>query len=202
MPLGQDLVSFLSSHQTLQTFIVHHRIGAQEIKFYSSTFADLAESRAAQGLPPLSIFSNHSKRDYGYCYGACSRGRNVLFAFPHVPEKRSLVPTVSCGLSSIPSALAMGPMDIVAVYLDVDFNISLKDVVALLQPLQLAFDAVREFVLYVPRGRDIVLRVGVPTRPQWSLDVLILLPFSQGQSVPHRTCYVVPRDHYPGFSLD
>ena len=57
----------------------------------------------------------------------------------------------------------MGPMDMVAVYLDVDFTISLKDVVALLQPLQLAFDAVREFVLYVPRGRDVVLTVGAPT---------------------------------------
>lgn len=87
----------------------------------------------------------------------------MLFAFPHVSEKPSLVPTVSCSLSSIPPALAMGPMDMVAVYLDVDFTISLKDVVALLQPLQLAFDAVREFVLYVPRGRDVVLTVGAPT---------------------------------------
>lgn len=83
----------------------------------------------------------------------------MLFAFPHVPEKPSLVQTVSCGLFSVRPALEMGPMDIVAVYLNVDFTISLKDVVALLQPLQLAFDAVREFIIYVPRGRDIVLRV-------------------------------------------
>ena len=57
----------------------------------------------------------------------------------------------------------MGTMDIVAVYLNVDFTISLKLIVALLQPLQLAFDAVREFIIYVPRGRDIVLRVRFPT---------------------------------------
>ena len=164
MPLGTDLIKFLSSHQTLQTFIIHHRIGTREIKSYSSTFADLAESRAAHKLPPLAIFSNHSERDYGYCYGACSRGRNVLFAFPHVPEELSLVQTVSGGLSSIHSALAMGPMDMVAVYLDVDFTVSLKDIVALLQPLQFVFDAVREFVIYVPRGREIVLRVGSLTR--------------------------------------
>lgn len=88
----------------------------------------------------------------------------MLSAFPHVSEKLSLVQTVSGGLSSVPPALQMGPMDTVAVYFDVDFTISLKDVVALLQPLQLAFDAVREFVIYVPRGRDIVLRVGFLTR--------------------------------------
>jgi len=179
MPLGPDLVRFLSSHQSLQTFIVHHRIGTREIKFYSSTFADLAESRAAHNLPPLSIFSNHSERDYGYCHGACSRGRNVLFAFPHVPEELSLVQTVSCGLSPVRSTLEMGPMDMVAIYLDVDFTISLKDIVALLQPLQLAFDAVREFVIYVPRGREVVLRVGSPTGTQLIIDVLIrvsLLP--------------------------
>lgn len=162
MPLGPDLVRFLSSHQTLQTLIIHHRIGNREIKFYSGTFADLAESRTAQNLPPLSIFSNHSERDYGYCYGACSRGRNVLFAFPHVSEELSLVQDVSCGLSSVRRALEMGPMDMVAVYLNVDFAVSLKDVVALLQPLQLVFDAVREFVIYVPRGREIVLRVCFP----------------------------------------
>lgn len=163
MPLGPDLVNFLSSHQTLQTFVVHHRIGAREIAFYSSTFAHVAESRTAHDLPPLSIFSNHSERDYGYCNGACSRGRNVLFAFPHISEKPSLVQTVSCGLSSVLPALAMGPMDVVAVYLDVDFSVSLKDIVALLQPLQLAFDAVREFILYVPRGPDVVLTVCLPT---------------------------------------
>lgn len=202
MPLGPDLVRFLSSHQTLETFIVHHRIGTREIKFYSSTFADLAESRAAHGLPPLSIFSSHSERDYGYCYGACSRGRNVLFAFPHVSEELSLVQTVSCGLSSIRSALELGPMDMVAVYLDVDFTISLKDIVALLQPLQLAFDAVREFVIYVPRGREVVLRVSSPNGIHLTTDVLICLIFSQGQSTPRRTCYVVPKDHYPGFLLD
>ena len=83
----------------------------------------------------------------------------MLFAFPHVSEKPSLLQTVSWGLSSVRPALEMGPVDIVAVYLNVDFTISLKDIVALLQPLQLAFDAVREFVIYVPRGRDIVLRV-------------------------------------------
>ena len=173
MPLGPDLVRFLSSHQSLQTFIVHHRIGIREIKLYSSTFADLAESRAAQNLPPLSIFSNHSERDYGYCYGACSRGRNVLFAFPHVSEEPSLIQNVSSGLSSIRSALEMGPMDMVAVYLDVDFTISLKDIVALLQPLQLAFDAVREFIIYVPRGREVVLRVC--SFPNKTLDVLIYI---------------------------
>ena len=159
MPLGPDLAGFLSSHQTLQTFVVHHRIGTREIQFYSSTFADLAESRAAHNLPPLSIFSNHSERDYGYCYGACSRGRNVLFAFPHVSEELSLVQTVSGGFSSIRPAMDMGPMDMIAVYLDVDFTVSLKVIVALLQPLQLVFDAVREFVIYVPHGREIVLRV-------------------------------------------
>ena len=162
MPLGPDLVRFLSSHQTLQTFIIHHRIGTHEIKFYSGTFADLAESRTAQNLPPLSIFSNHSERDYGYCYGACSRGRNVLFAFPHISEEPSLVQTVSCGLSSIRCAVEMGPTDMVAIYLDVDFTVSLKVIVALLQPLQLAFDAVREFIIYVPRGREVVLRVRSP----------------------------------------
>ncbi|KAF9654139.1 hypothetical protein BDM02DRAFT_3181977 [Thelephora ganbajun] len=181
MPLGPDLVSFLSSHRTLQAFNIHHRIGTREIKFYSSTFADLAESRAAQKLPPLSIFSNHSERDYGYCYGASSRGRNVLFAFPHASEEPSLIQNVSYALPSIRSALEMGPMDMVALYLDVDFTISLKGIVALLQPLQLVFDAVREFVIYVPRGREIILK---------------------GQSVPRRTCYVVPKDHYPGFLLD
>ena len=199
MPFGTDLVGFLSSHKTLQTFIIHHRIPAREIQSYSNIFADLAESRAARNLPPLSIFSNHSERDYGYSYGACSRGRNVLFAFPHVPEKSSLVQTVSSGLFSISPAFEMRPVDMVAVYLDVDFTITLKDVVALLQPLQLVFDAVREFVVYIPRGRDIVLRVGVPTTIHLSLDVLI---FSQGQSVPRRTCYVLAKDHYPGFSLD
>lgn len=173
MPLGPELVHFLSSHQTLQTFIFHHRIGAREIEFYSNTFADLAESRAAHDLPPLSIFSNHSERDYGYCNGACSRGRNVLFAFPYVSEKLSLVQTVSCGVSSIRPALAMGPMDLVAVYLDVDFTISVKDVVALLHPLRLAFDAVRDFVLYVPRGPDIVLTVSSLERIHSPLDVLI-----------------------------
>lgn len=175
MPLGPDLVKFLSSHQTLQTFIVHHRIGTREIKFYSSTFADLAESRAAHNLPPLSIFSNHSERDYGYCYGACSRGRNVLFAFPHVSEELSLVQSVSGGLSSVRSALELGPMDTVAIYLDVDFTVSLKDIVALLQPLQFVFDAVREFVIYVPRGREIVLRVGSLTGTRLTADVLICL---------------------------
>ena len=160
MPLGPDLVAFLSSHKTLQTFIVHHRIGAREINFYSPIFTDLAESRAEHNLPPLSIFSNHSERDYGHCYGACSRGRNVLFAFPHVSEKPSLVQSVSRSLLSIHPALEMRPMDIVAVYLDVDFFVTLKDVVALLQPLQLAFRAVREFIIYVPLGPDIVLRVG------------------------------------------
>ena len=173
MPLGPDLVGFLASHQTLQTFIIHHRIGTHEIKFYSSTFADLAESRTAHKLPPLAIFSNHSERDYGYCYGACSRGRNVLFAFPHISEELSLVQTVSGGLSSIRPALEMGPMDMVAVYLDVDFTVSLKNIVALLQPLQLVFDAVREFVIYVPRGREIVLRVGSPTGTPLTTDVLI-----------------------------
>jgi hypothetical protein len=202
MPLGPDLVGFLSSHQTLQSFIIHHRIRTREIKFYSSTFADLAESRAAHKLPPLSIFSNHSERDYGYCYSACSRGRNVLFAFPHVSEEPSLVQTVSGGLSSIRSALEMGPTDMVAVYLDVDFTVSLKDIVALLQPLQIAFDAVREFVIYVPRGREIVLRVGSSTGIPLTTDVLICLSCPQGQSLPRRTCYVVPRDHYPGFLLD
>ena len=178
MPLGPDLVRFLSSHQTLQTFIIHHRIGTHEIKFYSSTFADLAESRTAQNLPPLSIFSNHSERDYGYCHGACSRGRNVLFAFPHVPEEFSLVKNVTGGLSSIRCALEMGPMDMVAVYLDVDFTVSLKNIVAFLQPLQLAFDAVREFVIYVPRGREVVLRVRVSNQNQ-EPDVLIcFLPLS------------------------
>jgi hypothetical protein len=176
MPLGPDLVGFLASHHTLQTLIIHHRIGAREIKLYSSTFADLARSRAEYKLPPLSIFSTHSERDYGYCYGACSRGRNVLLAFPHVSEQRTLVQAVSCGFPSIRSALEMGPMDMVAVYLDVDFRVSLKDIVALLEPLQLAFDAVREFVIYVPRGRDIVLRVGSLTRTQLTLDVLILPP--------------------------
>ena len=175
MPLGSDLVSFLSSHQTLQTFIIHHRIGTREIKFYSSTFADLAESRAAHKLPPLAIFSNHSERDYGYCYGACSRGRNVLFAFPHVSEELSLLQAVSGALSPIRSALEMGSMDMVAVYLDVDFTVSLKDIVALLQPLQLAFDAVREFVIYVPRGREIVLRVGSLSGTPLTTDVLICL---------------------------
>jgi hypothetical protein len=92
-----------------------------------------------------------------------------LFAFPHVSEKPSLVQTVSYGLSSVRPALEMGPTDIVAVYLNIDFNVSLKDVVALLQPLQLTFDAVREFVIYVPRGREIVLRVGFLTRTQSTL---------------------------------
>ena len=63
-------------------------------------------------------------------------------------------------------------MDIVAVYLNVDFTVSLKDVVALLQPLQLAFDAVREFVIYVPRGRDIVLRVGFPPPTGTKLNLM------------------------------
>ena len=177
MPLGPDLVRFLSSHQTLRTFTVHHRIGAREIKFYSTAFADLSESRAARKLPPLSIFSTHSERDYGYCYGACSRGRNVLFTFPHVSQELTLLQTVSGSLSSIRSALEMGPMDMVAVYLDVDFTISLKDIVALLQPLQLVFDAVREFVIYVPRGREIVLRVGLLTITQLTTDVLMYLSF-------------------------
>lgn len=204
MPLDPDLVRFLSSHQTLQTFILHHRIGTREIKSYSSAFVELAESRTARFLPPLSVFSTHSERDYGYCYSACSRGRNVLFAFPHVPDQLSLVQDVSCGLPSIRSALEMGPMDLVAVYLDADFTISLKDIVALLQPLQLAFDAVREFVIYVPRGREVVLTVRFPTGPSSTVcpDVLICFPPSQGQSVPRRTCYVVPTDHYPGFLLD
>lgn len=74
----------------------------------------------------------------------------------------------------------MGPMDIVAVYLNVDFTITLKDIVALLQPLQLVFDAVREFVIYVPRGRDIVLRVGFLPRTSLSLDMLILSLFLSG----------------------
>ena len=68
-------------------------------------------------------------------------------------------------------------MDMVAVYLDVDFTISLKDIVALLQPLQLVFDAVREFVIYVPRGREIVLRVGLLTITQLTTDVLMYLSF-------------------------
>lgn len=93
-------------------------------------------------------------------------------------------------------------MDMVAVYLDVDFTISLKDIVALLQPLQLTFDAVREFVIYVPRGREVVLRVGSPTGTQLTIDVLMRFSSSQGQSSPHRTCYVVPKEHYPGFLLD
>ena len=182
MPLGPDLVGFLSAHQTLQSFVLRHRIGTREINFYSATFADLAESRAAHNLPPLSIFSNHSERDYGYCYGACSRGRNVLFAFPHISEKSSLVQTISGGFSSIRPTLEMGPMDTVAVYLDVEFTISLKDIVALLQPLQLAFDTVREFVVYVPGGREIVLRVGSSTRTRLTTDVLICL--SSGTIIP------------------
>lgn len=93
----------------------------------------------------------------------------MLLAFPHISEKPSLVQTVSCGLFAVNPALEMGPMDIVAVYFDVDFTISLKDVVALLQPLQLAFHAVREFVIYVPRGRDIVLRVGFLKETQLTL---------------------------------
>ena len=202
MPLGPDLIGFLSSHQTLQSFVLHHRIGTREIKFYSATFTELAESRAAHNLPSLSIFSNHSERDYGYCYGTCSRGRNVLFAFPHVSEKLSLVQTVSGGFSSVRSTLEMGPMDTVAVYLDVDFTISLKDIVALLQPLRLAFDTVREFVIYIPGGREIVLTVGPPTRTRLTADVLIGLLRRQGQSLPRRTCYVVPKDQYPGFLLD
>lgn len=205
MPLGPDLVGFLSSHKTLQSFVVHHRIGAREIRFYSSIFADLAESRAAHNLPPLSIFSNHSERDYGYCYGACSRGRNVLFAFPHVPERISLVQAVSCSLSSIHPPLEMGSMDLVAVYLDVDFTISLKEIVALLESLQLVFDAVREYIIFVPRGREIVLKVRLLRRTCSTFDKLIFLfspVTSQGQSVPHRTCYIVPKDQYPGFSPD
>ena len=96
----------------------------------------------------------------------------------------------------------MGPVDMVAVYLDVDFTISLKDIVALLQPLQLAFDTVREFVIYVPRGREVVLRVCSFTDKTLDLLICISLPLSQGQSVPRRTCYVVPKEHYPGFLLD
>ena len=126
----------------------------------------------------------------------------MLFAFPHVSEELSLVQTVSGGLSSIRSALEMGSMDMVAVYLDVNFTVSLKDVVALLRLLQLAFDAVREFVIYVPRGREIVLKVGSPTGTPLTTDVLIRLSCHKGQSLPRRTCYVVPRDHYPGFLLD
>ena len=123
----------------------------------------------------------------------------MLFAFPHVSEEPSLVQTVSYGLPSIRSALELGPMDMVAVYLDVNFTVSLKDIVALLQPLQLAFDAVREFVIYVPRGREVVLRVRSLGRNLLTSDVLICLSDSQGQSTPRRTCYVVPKDHYPGF---
>jgi len=126
----------------------------------------------------------------------------VLFAFPHVSEEPSLVQIVSSGLSSIRPALEMGPVDMVAVYLDVDFTISLKDIVALLQPLQLAFDTVREFVIYVPRGREVVLRVCSFTDKTLDLLICISLPLSQGQSVPRRTCYVVPKEHYPGFLLD
>lgn len=126
----------------------------------------------------------------------------MLLTFPHVSGELTLVENVSSGIASIPSALEMGPMDMVAVYLDVDFTVTLKAIVAILQPLQLAFDAVREFVIYVPRGREIVLRVSVPTRSQLALDVLIPLSSSQGQSVPRRTCYVVPKAHYPGFMLD
>ena len=99
----------------------------------------------------------------------------MLFAFPHVSEELSLLQAVSVAFSPIRSALEMGPMDMVAVYLDVDFTVSLKDIVALLQPLQLAFDAVREFVIYVPRGREIVLRVGSLSGTPLTTDVLICL---------------------------
>lgn len=106
----------------------------------------------------------------------------MLFAFPHISEKSSLVQTISGGFSSIRPTLEMGPMDTVAVYLDVEFTISLKDIVALLQPLQLAFDTVREFVVYVPGGREIVLRVGSSTRTRLTTDVLICL--SSGTIIP------------------
>lgn len=69
-------------------------------------------------------------------------------------------------------------MDMVAVYLDVDFTVSLKNIVAFLQPLQLAFDAVREFVIYVPRGREVVLRVRVSNQNQESDVLICFLPLS------------------------